>query len=66
MQGSPHRNRQSRHAVDLEREIGKRKGAWGLKDGVPENQKGFLLNHLIHELLAPARRRHAVVEFGPG
>lgn len=33
--------------------IGKRKGAWGLKDGVPENQKGFLLNHLIHELLPP-------------
>ncbi|MFN4273777.1 MAG: molybdopterin oxidoreductase family protein [Aliihoeflea sp.] len=33
--------------------IGKRKGAWGLKDDVPESQKGFLLNHLIHELLPP-------------
>ena len=33
--------------------IGKRKGAWGLKDGVPESEKGFLLNHLIHELLPP-------------
>lgn len=33
--------------------VGKRKGAWGLKDAVPESQKGFLLNHLIHELLPP-------------
>ena len=34
--------------------IGKRKGAWGLSDDAPEATKGFLLNHLIHELL-PAR-----------
>jgi sulfite dehydrogenase (quinone) subunit SoeA len=33
--------------------IGKRKGAWALKDGAPEATKGFLLNHLIHELLPP-------------
>ena len=33
--------------------IGKRKGAWALGDKVPETQKGFLLNHLIHELLPP-------------
>lgn len=34
--------------------IGKRKGAWALEDGAPEATKGFLLNHLIHELL-PAK-----------
>ncbi|MEM1364687.1 MAG: molybdopterin oxidoreductase family protein [Pseudomonadota bacterium] len=33
--------------------IGKRKGAWALSDGAPEAEKGFLLNHLIHELLPP-------------
>ena len=34
--------------------IGKRKGAWQLEDDAPEAKKGFLLNHLIKELL-PAR-----------
>ncbi len=34
--------------------IGKRSGTWGLKQGSPEARKGFLLNHLISELL-PAR-----------
>ena len=33
--------------------IGKRKGAWALSDHAPETEKGFLLNHLIHELLPP-------------
>ncbi len=33
--------------------IGKRKGAWALQDDAPEVTKGFLLNHLIHELLPP-------------
>ena len=33
--------------------IGKRAGAWALSDGAPEARKGFLLNHLIHELLPP-------------
>jgi anaerobic selenocysteine-containing dehydrogenase len=33
--------------------IGKRKGAWALSDDAPEASKGFLLNHLIHELLPP-------------
>ena len=33
--------------------IGKRKGAWALDEDVPEATKGFLLNHLIHELLPP-------------
>jgi len=31
--------------------IGKRKGAWALQNDAPETTKGFLLNHLIHELL---------------
>ena len=31
--------------------IGKRKGAWALDDAVPEAHEGFLLNHLISELL---------------
>ena len=34
--------------------IGKRKGAWALDEKVPEATKGFLLNHLIHELM-PAK-----------
>ncbi len=34
--------------------IGKRKGAWALDEKAPEANKGFLLNHLIHELL-PAK-----------
>ena len=34
--------------------IGKRKGAWQLDPDAPEAKKGFLLNHLIHELL-PAK-----------
>jgi len=33
--------------------IGKRKGAWALEAGAPEATRGFLLNHLIHELLPP-------------
>jgi len=33
--------------------IGKRKGAWALGDAAPEATKGFLLNHIIHELLPP-------------
>ena len=34
--------------------IGKRKGAWALENDAPEATKGFLLNHIIHELL-PAK-----------
>ena len=33
--------------------IGKRKGAWNLSPNAPEATKGFLLNHLINELLPP-------------
>ena len=31
--------------------IGKRAGAWGLAPDAPEAKRGFLLNHLITELL---------------
>jgi anaerobic selenocysteine-containing dehydrogenase len=33
--------------------IGKRKGAWALDNDAPEARKGFLMNHLINELLPP-------------
>ncbi|HUF86286.1 MAG TPA: molybdopterin oxidoreductase family protein [Thermohalobaculum sp.] len=33
--------------------IGKREGAWALSPDAPEAQRGFLMNHLIHELLPP-------------
>lgn len=33
--------------------IGKKKGAWNLSKDAPESNKGFLLNHLITDLLPP-------------
>jgi anaerobic selenocysteine-containing dehydrogenase len=33
--------------------IGKKRGAWALAEDAQEATKGFLLNHLIHELLPP-------------
>ncbi|MBV0910935.1 molybdopterin oxidoreductase family protein [Anianabacter salinae] len=39
------------HTVWTWNAIGKRKGAWALSPGAPEATKGFLLNHLIPELL---------------
>ncbi|MBX3577167.1 MAG: molybdopterin oxidoreductase family protein [Rhizobiaceae bacterium] len=33
--------------------VGKRGGAWALDKDAPEATKGFLMNHLIHELLPP-------------
>jgi anaerobic selenocysteine-containing dehydrogenase len=41
--------------------IGKRKGAWGLKDDAAESNRGFLLNHAIGDLLPPDEngRRHS-------
>jgi len=35
--------------------VGKRGGAWALDRDSPEVRKGFLMNHLIHELLPPRR-----------
>jgi anaerobic selenocysteine-containing dehydrogenase len=39
------------HTVWTWNAIGKRRGAWGLADGAGEATRGFLLNHLIPELL---------------
>jgi Fe-S-cluster-containing dehydrogenase component len=39
------------HTVWTWNAIGKRKGAWGLDEDAPEVTRGFLLNHLISELL---------------
>jgi anaerobic selenocysteine-containing dehydrogenase len=33
--------------------IGKRKGSWGLDKDAPESNQGFLLNHIISEVLMP-------------
>ena len=41
----------SRNTVWTWNAIGKRSGAWALEPNAPEFKKGFLLNHLIHELL---------------
>jgi anaerobic selenocysteine-containing dehydrogenase len=41
----------NRHTVWTWNAIGKRKGAWALSEDAPENERGFLLNHLIDELL---------------
>ncbi|MEL6751374.1 MAG: hypothetical protein AAFO70_04775, partial [Pseudomonadota bacterium] len=38
--------------------IGKRRGAWSLDKDAPEATKGFLLNHLINELLPPKGDGH--------
>ena len=38
--------------------IGKRRGTWMLKDGAPEADKGFLLNHAISETLPAASDGH--------
>ena len=38
--------------------IGKRKGAWGLKHDSPEFNKGFLLNHIISDVLMPDKSGH--------
>lgn len=42
------------HTVWTWNAIGKRRGAWALDERAPEAEKGFLLNHLIGELL-PAK-----------
>jgi hypothetical protein len=39
------------HTVWTWNAIGKRRGTWALDPAAPEATKGFLLNHLIHELL---------------
>ncbi|GAA0284166.1 hypothetical protein GCM10008966_00880 [Rhodovulum strictum] len=39
------------HTVWTWNAIGKRSGAWGLDPGAPEARRGFLLNHLMDDLL---------------
>ncbi|MWD28598.1 molybdopterin-dependent oxidoreductase [Aquicoccus sp. SCR17] len=41
------------HTVWTWNAIGKKPGAWALSDNAPEMREGFLLNHLINELLPP-------------
>ncbi|MCC7321963.1 MAG: molybdopterin oxidoreductase family protein [Rubellimicrobium sp.] len=41
------------HTVWTWNAIGKRRGAWALSPGAPEAAQGFLLNHLIADLLPP-------------
>ena len=43
-----------KHTVWTWNAIGKRRGAWNLEPDAAEGEKGFLLNHLISELLPPA------------
>ena len=38
--------------------IGKRSGAWNLDKNAPEAKKGFLLNHIISDLLPPREDGH--------
>ncbi|HQZ62495.1 MAG TPA: molybdopterin oxidoreductase family protein, partial [Dokdonella sp.] len=45
--------------------IGKRKGAWKLAANAPENRDGFLLNHLINELLPPDRNSPSCANADP-
>ena len=45
--------------------IGKQKGAWGLKENASEATKGFLLNHLISELLPEKAGERRVTNSDP-
>jgi anaerobic selenocysteine-containing dehydrogenase len=45
--------------------IGKRKGAWKLDAAAPEYTKGFLLNHVIDDLLPPRSDGHRYANADP-
>lgn len=45
--------------------IGKQSGAWGLSDKAPESTKGFLMNHLISELLPSRDGERALTNSDP-
>jgi anaerobic selenocysteine-containing dehydrogenase len=45
--------------------IGKRTGAWSLAADAPESKRGFLLNHLIAELLPPQPDGHRYANSDP-
>ena len=53
------------HTVWTWNAIGKRKGTWGLSDDAPEATRGFLLNHLIHELLPAKSDGHRYANSDP-
>ena len=41
--------------------IGKRKGAWNLSPTAPESNKGFLLNHLISDVLLDVNNKNSLI-----
>ncbi|NND92835.1 MAG: molybdopterin-dependent oxidoreductase [Granulosicoccus sp.] len=45
--------------------IGKQSGTWGLSEDAPESQKGFLMNHLISELLPAQEGEHSLSNSDP-
>jgi anaerobic selenocysteine-containing dehydrogenase len=45
--------------------IGKQSGAWGLSHDAPESQRGFLMNHLISELLPGPEERDRLTNSDP-
>lgn len=45
--------------------IGKQKGAWGLKEEALESNKGFLMNHLISEILPTKAEEAALTNSDP-
>jgi len=45
--------------------IGKRRGAWNLADDAPESRQGFLLNHLIDDLLPPRKHGYRYANADP-
>ncbi|WP_028989358.1 molybdopterin oxidoreductase family protein [Thermithiobacillus tepidarius DSM 3134] len=45
--------------------IGKQAGAWGLKPDAPEATRGFLMNHLISELLPPKQGERRITNSDP-
>ncbi|MEW5791341.1 MAG: molybdopterin oxidoreductase family protein [Pseudomonadota bacterium] len=45
--------------------IGKQAGAWGLKPDAPEATRGFLMNHLISELLPPKHGERRITNSDP-
>ena len=45
--------------------IGKQSGAWGLSADAPESRRGFLMNHLISELLPPGSGDRRITNSDP-
>jgi anaerobic selenocysteine-containing dehydrogenase len=45
--------------------IGKQKGAWGLESNATESNQGFLMNHIISELLPPKQGERPITNSDP-